>query len=65
MEGVGLLSAADDSIWCIVKGICDFADENRDKVIEEGRKVAPLNAARFVISGLVNDAKMLADGDGM
>ena len=66
MEGVGLLAASlkpDDSVWCIVKGICDFADEDRDKVIEEGRTIAPVNAARFVLSGLVNDAKMLAEGE--
>ncbi len=35
MEGVGLLAAStasDDPIWCVVKGISDFADE------DEGRK---------------------------
>ncbi|AGA28232.1 5'-methylthioadenosine/S-adenosylhomocysteine nucleosidase family protein [Singulisphaera acidiphila] len=65
MEGVGLLAASlkpDDSVWCVVKGISDFADEQRDNVIKEGRKIAPINAARFVLSGLVNDAKMLAEG---
>ncbi len=65
MEGVGLLAASlkpDDSVWCVVKGICDFADEDRDKVIEEGRRIAPINAARFVLSGLVNDTKLLAGG---
>ena len=62
MEGVGLLSGsvrAEDSAWCVVKGICDFGDENRDKDIAEGRKVAPYHAALFVLSSLVNDAKML------
>jgi len=62
MEGVGLLSGsmkAEDSAWCVVKGICDFADENRDKDIVQGRKVAPYHAALFVLSSLVNDAKML------
>src|SRR5437660_1581192 len=34
MEGVGLLAAAvkvDDPAWCVVKGICDFADELRSE----------------------------------
>jgi adenosylhomocysteine nucleosidase len=63
MEGVGLLSGsvkAEESAWCVVKGICDFADENRDKDVAEGRKVASYHAAVFVLSGLVNDAKVLA-----
>jgi nucleoside phosphorylase len=58
MEGVGLLAASlkrSDPVWCVVKGICDFADEERDKVIEQGRREAPVNAARFVLSSLVND----------
>ncbi len=68
MEGVGLLSASsasDDPAWCVVKGISDFADENRVAIIEEGRKIAPLNAARFVLSGLINDAKMLTEESGV
>jgi nucleoside phosphorylase len=63
MEGVGLLSGsvnAEDSTWCVVKGICDFADENRNKDIVAGRKVAPYHAALFVLSSLLNDARMLA-----
>jgi adenosylhomocysteine nucleosidase len=59
MEGVGLLAASvawDDPIWCVVKGICDFADENRDAVILEGRPLACRNAAFFVLSALRNDA---------
>jgi adenosylhomocysteine nucleosidase len=59
MEGVGLLAAstaADDPIWCVVKGISDFADENRDLVIEANRPIACRNAAQFVLSALVNDA---------
>jgi len=59
MEGVGLLAAstaADDPIWCVVKAISDFADENRDAVINSSRPIACLNAARFVLSALVNDA---------
>jgi len=60
MEGVGLLAAStddDDPIWCVVKGISDFADENRDMVIEKNREPACLNAADFVLSALENDAK--------
>lgn len=63
MEGVGLLAAAvkaDDPAWCVVKGICDFADERRGEEIETGLTVAPQNAAHFVLSSLLNDAKMLA-----
>ena len=60
MEGVGLLAAstaADDPIWCVVKGISDFADENRDAVIGENRSLACRNAAEFVLSALRNDAR--------
>jgi adenosylhomocysteine nucleosidase len=60
MEGVGLIAAsftADDPIWCVVKGISDFADEDRDTVIEEHRPLACRNAAEFVLSALVNDAR--------
>jgi nucleoside phosphorylase len=60
MEGVGLLAAstaADDPIWCVVKGISDFADENRDAVIDESRPRACRNAAEFVLSALENDAR--------
>jgi len=66
MEGVGLLAAsvrAGDPAWCVVKGIGDFADERRDEDIREGIKVAPQNAAYFVLSGLKNDAAMLTQGD--
>lgn len=62
MEGVGLLAAAvraDDPAWCVVKGISDFADEQRSEDIKIGRTLAPRNAALFVLSSLVNDAKML------
>jgi adenosylhomocysteine nucleosidase len=60
MEGVGLLAAsltADDPIWCVVKGISDFADENRDAVIDEFRPIACRNAAEFVLAALTNDAR--------
>lgn len=59
MEGVGLLAAsmtADDPIWCVIKGICDFADEKRDQDVQEGRPLACGNAARLVFAALVNDA---------
>jgi nucleoside phosphorylase len=59
MEGVGLLAASvsrDDPIWCVVKGISDFADEDRDSDIAVGRELACRNAAEFVLSALVNDA---------
>ena len=58
MEGVGLLAASispDDPIWCVVKGISDFADEDRDAVIRANRPVACRNAATFVLSALAND----------
>jgi len=58
MEGVGLLAASretDHPIWCIVKGISDFADENRDAVIKDSRPIACRNAAEFVLSALVNN----------
>jgi hypothetical protein len=57
MEGVGLLAAStalDDPIWCVVKGIFDFANE--DAAIRENRPIACRNAAEFVLSALMNDA---------
>lgn len=57
MEGVGLLAAstAEDPIWRVVKGVSDFADENRDRDIAIAREAACRNAARFVLSALIND----------
>ena len=58
MEGVGLLAASatvDDQIWCVVKGISDFADVLRDEEITEARSLACRNAADFVLSALLND----------
>jgi adenosylhomocysteine nucleosidase len=49
--------ASDDPIWCVVKGISDFADEDRDAVIEEGRLLACRNSAELVLSALENDAR--------
>jgi nucleoside phosphorylase len=60
MEGVGLLAAStgpDDPIWCVVKGISDFADENRNAAIDESRPRACRNAADLVLSALLNDAR--------
>ncbi len=57
MEGIGLLSSSDttESRWIIVKGISDFADEQRDRVIKETRPVACRNAAQFVLSALLKE----------
>lgn len=58
MEGVGLLAASKttkDPVWCVVKGISDFGDENRDTVINENRGPACRNAAEFLLSALQND----------
>jgi nucleoside phosphorylase len=56
MEGVGLLSIspANDPVWIVVKGISDFADEDRDEVIEQNRPIACRNAADFVLDALLN-----------
>ena len=56
MEGVGLLSVspANEPAWIVVKGISDFADENRDVVIEQYRPIACRNAADFVLRALLN-----------
>jgi adenosylhomocysteine nucleosidase len=55
MEAVGLLSAADSPNWCVVKGIVDFADENRNEVFESNRPIACRNAADFVLDALLHD----------
>jgi nucleoside phosphorylase len=57
MEGVGLLSVSpmNDPLWCVVKGISDFGDENRDQVIKESRPVACKNSALFVLSALMKN----------
>ncbi len=56
MEGVGLLAAShpENPIWIIVKGISDFADENRATEVKIGRPIACENAAKFVLSALRN-----------
>lgn len=55
MEGVGFLSTSDptDPRWIVVKGICDFADEERDAEIVEARPLACYNSAKFVIEALL------------
>jgi len=57
MEGAGLLSASDPESpsWIVAKGICDFADEERDEVIDETRPVACRNSATFVLDALKNE----------
>jgi nucleoside phosphorylase len=58
MEVVGLLAASagpDDPIWCVVKGISDFADKDRDAIFEQSRAQACRNAAEFILSALEND----------
>lgn len=54
MEAVGLLSISppDNPLWMVVKGICDFADENRHRTIDEARPRACRNAASLVLSAL-------------
>lgn len=56
MEGVGLLSVSPllDPVWVVVKGISDFADKDRDTVIEQNRPIACRNAADLVLRALLN-----------
>jgi len=56
MEGVGLLSVSppETPSWIVAKGICDFADEERDEIIEDTRPVACRNSALFVLDALKN-----------
>ena len=55
MESVGLLSASDARArpcWVAVKAISDFADWQRDEIIEGARPIACYGAARFVLEAL-------------
>jgi adenosylhomocysteine nucleosidase len=54
MEGLGLLSLAerDRSHWIVVKGICDFADEQQIGDAKMNRRLACANASRFVLGAL-------------
>jgi len=62
MEGVGLLaaSAKSEPVWVVVKGISDFADDQRHDEIEATRQVACLNAVRFVLAALHRAETVLA-----
>lgn len=40
MEGVGLLAASERAAWLVVKGIVDFADEQRDQEGPQNRVLA-------------------------
>lgn len=57
MEAAGLLSVSDrkSPSWIVVKGICDFADEDRDHIIEETRPIACRHAAELVLDALINE----------
>jgi len=54
MEGLGLLSLAerDRSHWIVVKGVCDFADEQQIGDAKANRRLACANASRFVLGAL-------------
>ena len=54
MEGLGLLSLAEceRAHWIIVKGVCDFADEQQMSDARANRRLACTNAARFVLGAL-------------
>jgi adenosylhomocysteine nucleosidase len=54
MEAIGLLGVSRYPIWCVVKGISDFADSHRDEVIAKTRPLACENAAEFLFSTLLN-----------
>ncbi len=51
MEACGLLSVCpiDSPNWIVIKGISDFADEHRDRIIEDTRSEACRNAASFIL----------------
>lgn len=55
MEGVGLLAASESAAWLVVKGIVDFADEQRDKEAPQNRALACHNAAGLVLDAFVNE----------
>ena len=58
MEAIGLLGVDESPIWCVVKGIFDFADSGRDSVIATTRPIACANAAEFLVSTLLNPPMM-------
>ncbi|WP_144214392.1 hypothetical protein [Flavobacterium anhuiense] len=50
MEGIGLYSASDGKCdWILVKGICDFADGNKDKNKDENQILAMQSAVSLCI----------------
>ena len=61
MEGIGLLGVTKHPIWCVVKGICDFADANRDRIIEKSRVIACRNAADFLLSSMIRNNPVIAE----
>ncbi|CAN5659942.1 hypothetical protein BH23PLA1_BH23PLA1_30280 [soil metagenome] len=63
MEGVGLLAASKKSepVWAVVKGICDFADDQRHDEIESKRPEACRNAVRFILAALQRADEALAE----
>jgi len=63
MEGIGLLAASNkaEPVWAIVKGISDFADDQRHDEIEATRAAACLNAVRFVLAALHRAETVLAE----
>lgn len=56
MEGAGLLATCDprQPIWVVVKGISDYADENRHGDVETGRATACQQAALFVLQAIAH-----------
>ncbi|WP_437769309.1 hypothetical protein WMF27_09120 [Sorangium sp. So ce281] len=54
MEGAGLLGAAEQAAWLVVKGIVDFADEERDDEFKKYREHACRNAAGLVLDAFLN-----------
>jgi adenosylhomocysteine nucleosidase len=54
MEGLGLLSLdeREHSHWIVVKGVCDFADEQQAGDAKANRRLACANASRFVLGAL-------------
>ncbi len=62
MEGVGLLglSARDRPEWVVVKGISDFADEDRATDAPAHRERASYHAARFVLEALQAERSRVA-----
>lgn len=56
MEGFGVLATSDpeDPNWVLVKGISDFADEDRDNEVKTGREIACRRAAEFVLNAISN-----------